>query len=77
MSVKAYILVVADPGKTPNVVNALRQVQGVNVVSEVTGPYDIVIELQVPQLADLPELLHQRIRSVDGIGKTVTCVAVG
>ena len=77
MSVKAYILVVADPGKTPNVVNTLRQVQGVKVVSEVTGPYDIMIELQVPQLADLTELLHQRIRSVDGIGKTVTCVAVG
>ncbi len=77
MSVKAYVLVVADPGKTANVVSTLRQVQGVKVVSEVTGPYDIVVELQVAQLADLTELLRQRIRPVDGIRNTVTCVAMG
>ena len=54
MAVKAYVLVVTDPGATKKVYDALAAVKGVVEIHEVMGPYDIVIEISVPSLVDVP-----------------------
>jgi DNA-binding Lrp family transcriptional regulator len=75
MAVKAYVLVVTDPGATKRVYDALSKIQGVTEVHEVMGPYDIIVELDVPNLVDVPPILSTQIRTVDGIQSTTSLVS--
>jgi DNA-binding Lrp family transcriptional regulator len=75
MAVKAYVLVVTDPGATRRVFDQLKQIPGVVELHEVMGPYDIIVELDVPNLVDVPPILSNQIRSVDGIQSTTSLVS--
>lgn len=72
--IKAYVLVVTNPGETKSVVAAVRKVPGVKELHEVMGPYDVVIELEVESLSDVPPILSDRIRSIPGIESTTSLV---
>ncbi|MFQ6029548.1 MAG: chaperone NapD [Dehalococcoidia bacterium] len=73
MAANAYILVNVEPTKTTAVVQRLREVPGA-IVQEVLGPYDIVVELEADTQEDITALLRHRIRPVDGVTNTVTCI---
>jgi DNA-binding Lrp family transcriptional regulator len=75
VAVKAYVLVVTDPGQTKRVFDALRAVQGVVEVHEVMGPYDIIVEIDVPNLVDVPPILSTHIRAIPGIQSTTSLVS--
>lgn len=72
--IKAYVLVVTNPGETRNVVAAVGAIAGVVELHEVMGPYDIVIEIEVESLKDVPPILSDKIRSVPGIESTTSLV---
>ena len=72
--IKAYVLVVANPGTTKAVYAALRNVKGVTECHEVMGPYDIVAEIQVEDLADVPPILGEHIRTIAGVESTTSLV---
>jgi DNA-binding Lrp family transcriptional regulator len=72
--IKAYVLVVTNPGETKNVVAAVGKLTGVKELHEVMGPYDIVIELEVDSLSDVPPILSDKIRAVPGIESTTSLV---
>lgn len=72
--IKAYVLVVTNPGATRDVVSAISQIPGVVELHEVMGPYDIVVELEVESLRDVPPILSDKIRSVPGIESTTSLV---
>ena len=72
--IKAYVLVVANPGATKDVFAALHQVQGVVECHEVMGPYDIVAEIQVENLSDVPPILSDHIRTIPGVESTTSLV---
>ena len=42
MATKAYLLVETAVGKTRDVANTLRELNGIETVDVVTGPYDII-----------------------------------
>ncbi len=73
--IKTFILIVTDPGTTRPVANALKALDLVTGVHEVMGPYDIVVELEAPQLTDVPSILSDRIRTIEGIQSTTSLVA--
>jgi DNA-binding Lrp family transcriptional regulator len=75
MAVKAYVLVVTDPGATKRVYDALSKIPGVTEVHEVMGPYDIICELDVPNLVDVPPILSTQIRIIEGIQSTTSLVS--
>ena len=75
MAVKAYVLIVTDPGATKSVYEALQKIQGVVELHEVMGPYDIVVEIEVPQLVDVPPILSTQIRTITGIQSTTSLVS--
>jgi DNA-binding Lrp family transcriptional regulator len=75
MAVKAYVLVVTDPGATKRVYDALMKINGVTEAHEVMGPYDIIVELDVPNLVDVPPILSTQIRTIDGIQSTTSLVS--
>lgn len=72
--IKAYVLVVTNPGETRNVVTAINKIGGVVELHEVMGPYDIVVEIEVEQLSEVPGILSDQIRTVPGIESTTSLV---
>ena len=75
MAIKAYVLVVCDPGKTRHVHDEILKVSNIVEMHEVMGPYDIVVELVVESLSDVPPILADRIRTLEGIQSTTSLVA--
>ena len=73
---KAFILIETAVGKTREVVAALENVDGVESVNMVTGPYDIITVIEGETLADIGELVTDKIHTVNGISRTVTCLVV-
>ncbi len=73
--VKAYVLIVTDPGRTRHVTEALSNVTHVQAVNEVMGPYDIVVEIVVENLTEIPLILRDQIRTLEGIQSTTSLVA--
>jgi DNA-binding Lrp family transcriptional regulator len=76
MTVKAYVLIETQVGRTKQVVDTIRKLQGVVLVDIVTGPYDAIAIVQAETLNDIGTLLVEKVHPVAGISRTVTCVAL-
>ncbi len=74
MAIKAYVLIVTDPGNTKSVLEEIQGMQGIEAVHEVMGPYDIVVEIEVEDLADVPPILGSHIRTIEGVENTTSLV---
>ena len=77
MATKAYLLIETAVGKTRDVANMLREIDGINIVDVVTGPYDIIAVIEGDDMAVVGNVVTERIHTVTGVVRTVTCVAVG
>ena len=77
MPTKAYILIETAVGKSRDVAEALSALSGVQTVSTVTGPYDIIAVVGESDLNAVGDLVTSRIHTIEGIVRTVTCLAVG
>ncbi len=73
--IKAYVLIVTNPGATRRVAQAIAAVPHVAAVHEVMGPYDIVVELETEHLTEIPPILADQIRVLEGIQSTTSLVA--
>lgn len=76
MAVKAYILITVDTALTKDVLARLHQLEEAVEVHEVLGPYDIVVELETERFESVTSTLREKIRPIEGIRNTVTCVDV-
>ncbi|GBD14257.1 hypothetical protein HRbin25_00129 [bacterium HR25] len=74
--IKAYVLIVADPARTKMVAEEVRRIPQVVEAYQVMGPFDIVAELEVENLTDIPPILGERIRKIEGIQSTTSLVAL-
>lgn len=71
---KAYVLINSEVVYTKEVMEALRNLEGLVEVHEVLGPYDIVAEVVAENVEAILVILQNQIRSISGIRNTVTCV---
>ncbi|NNG19412.1 Lrp/AsnC ligand binding domain-containing protein [Naumannella sp. ID2617S] len=76
MTVQAYILVQTSVGKAAEVAAAIRELRGVTLAEDVTGPYDVIVRAEAPTVDDLGALVVAKVQVVDGITRTVTCPVV-
>jgi DNA-binding Lrp family transcriptional regulator len=76
MSTKAYILIETAVGKTREVAQSLRQVNGMMTVDVVTGPYDIIALLEAKDITSIGDLVTDKVH-FSGVVRTVTCISVG
>jgi len=76
MVVKAYVLVQAQLGRSRNVAKAVSRVKGVKMVHAVTGVYDVIAYLELPNMTSLSELVIKKIQSVKGVERTHTAIVV-
>ena len=77
MATKAYLLVETAVGKTRDVAGTLGSLDGVGIVDIVTGPYDIIAVIEGDDMSVVGNVVTEKIHTVDGVVRTVTCVAVG
>ncbi len=77
MATKAYLLVETAVGKTRDVANTLRALSGIETVDVVTGPYDIIAVINGDDMSVVGTLVTESVHTVQGVVRTVTCVAVG
>ncbi len=77
MSTKAYILIETAVGKSRSVGESLRELDGVRNVDAVTGPFDIIAVVEAPDLNAVGDLVTSQVHTINGIVRTVTCLAVG
>ena len=75
MAVNAYFLINVEPAKARVVFEQLSNIPGA-VADKLLGPYDMVVNLEAATQEDLPAILHNEIRPISGITKTVTCVCL-
>lgn len=74
MAIKAYVLIVTDPGNTKHVFEHIQGMEGIQEVHEVMGPYDIVVEISAENLQEIPRILGDRIRPIEGVQSTTSLV---
>ena len=77
MATKAYLLVETAVGKTRDVASTLRELDHVESVDVVTGPYDIIAVVSGEDMTVVGNVVTENIHTVSGVVRTVTCVAVG
>lgn len=77
MASKAFILIETAVGKTREVANTLKSVEGMQSVDVVTGPYDVIAVIDAPDINTMGTLVTEKIHTLNGVVRTVTCVAVG
>ncbi|GAA1428842.1 Lrp/AsnC ligand binding domain-containing protein [Microlunatus lacustris] len=76
MVVQAYILVQTAVGQAGEVARAIASVDGVVRSEDVTGPYDVIVRAEAANVDALGQLVLQRVQSIPGITRTVTCPVV-
>ena len=72
----AYVLIESEVGKVAHVAQALRDLDGVQVAEDITGPYDVIARIQASSLDQLGRLVASRIQVVDGVTRTLSCVVL-
>ncbi len=75
-SIKAYVLIKADPREIPSIMLALSTFEGVKTADVVTGPYDIIVFAEVKNQDELGRLVISKIHSLEGVKEALTCVVV-
>ena len=72
-TVHAYILIQTEVGKSADVANAIRQLPGITLAEDVTGPYDVIVRAEARTIDELGKRVVAKIQSVEGITRTLTC----
>lgn len=76
MSVRAYVLVQTEVGRSAEVAAAAADVEGVTASDQTTGPYDVIVTAEAPDINELGRMVISRLQAIDGIERTLTCPVV-
>jgi DNA-binding Lrp family transcriptional regulator len=80
MAVRGYVLIETDVGKAKAVGAAIGDFSypgaRVTSVDTVTGPYDVIVQLEADDLDKLGNAITDGIQRVEGVQRTTTCLAV-
>jgi DNA-binding Lrp family transcriptional regulator len=80
MAIRGYILVETEVGRTQAVGRAMRDLKPsmarVLAVDTVTGPFDVIAQLEADDLDLLGKCITEDIQRVPGVQRTTTCLSV-
>lgn len=74
--VRAYILVTVEPGRVKDVIETIREIDGVVKASAVTGPYDVIAEVEGSSIEEVGRSVVSRIQTIPGVERTLTSIVV-
>ncbi|MCX7613613.1 MAG: Lrp/AsnC ligand binding domain-containing protein [Caldimicrobium sp.] len=76
MGIRAYVLINTQIGQTQKVAEELKRVPEVKKMDVIMGPYDIIVEIEVPNYEDISKLLLEKFQNIPAINHTMTCPVV-
>ena len=76
MAVKAYVLIQTEVGKSAQVTAQVAGLDGVISALDVTGPYDVIVQVEADTMDNLGKLVVSRMQLTEGITRTLTCPIV-
>ncbi len=76
MPTTAFVLIEAASDKAKNALKAITKIPGVKMAHAVTGPYDIIAFVEASDVDALGRVVLSKIRTITGVTKTLTCVAI-
>ena len=76
MTAKAFVLIETVVCRNKEVVTALKQLEGVESVNTVTGPYDVITTIEGATFNDIGDLVSTKIHPIADISRTVTCLVM-
>lgn len=74
MAISAFILIEVAGDHTRSAFKTIQRMAGVKAAYTVSGGYDLIVQVEAENLEALSDLLLSKIRSVDGVTKTMTCL---
>ena len=80
MTVRGYILIEAEVGRAKSVGEAVLKLKHTDArvvgVDTVTGPYDVIVQMEADDLDKLGNSITDGIQRIEGVQRTTTCLAV-
>jgi len=80
MAVRGYVLIEAEVGKAKSVGEAAHKLSHPDAkvisVDTVTGPYDVIVQLEAEDLDRLGNCITDGLQRLPGVQRTTTCLAV-
>ncbi len=76
MSLKAYILINTQIGKTSEVLKKLKEMSEIKHLDIIMGPYDIIAQVETDSHDSLSHIVMQKLQNIDAIKHTMTCTVV-
>jgi DNA-binding Lrp family transcriptional regulator len=76
MVVHAYVLIQTEVGKAAGVARQIREISGVVLAEDVTGPYDVIARVEADSIDELGRLVVSHVQLIEGITRTLTCPVV-
>ena len=76
MTTRVYVLVNTTMGHLPAVLAEIRAIPGIKA-DAVTGPFDIIVTVDLTQERPLGHLIANNIHTIDGVTTTITCLSLG
>jgi DNA-binding Lrp family transcriptional regulator len=74
--VRVFLNLFVESKELENVTESLLKLPEVTDVYEVTGEYDIVVQLKVGNIMEFRELLKNKVLKIDGVKSTVSSVVL-
>ncbi len=75
--VEAFVLTNADSDDLAELKKELMILDHIKSVHIITGPYDLIVTVEVADMRELADVVMGEMRSISGVRETLTCVSVG
>lgn len=72
--VEAYVMVLTAAGTTRDLLPQIKEIDGVRRANIVAGEYDIIVDVDAEDSQHLLRLVTDEIQSLEGVGRTRTCI---
>ncbi|TAL11638.1 MAG: Lrp/AsnC family transcriptional regulator [Nitrospirae bacterium] len=76
MALSAFILTEVAGDHSKSAYKTIQRIAGVKAVYAVSGNYDLIVQVEAESMEVLSDLLMAKIRAVDGVTKTNTCLVL-
>jgi DNA-binding Lrp family transcriptional regulator len=76
MAVRAYVLIQTEVGRSAHVSTQVAVLAGVISAVAVTGPYDVIVQVEADSIDELGKMVVSRMQLTDGVTRTLTCPIV-
>ncbi|MCZ7661650.1 MAG: Lrp/AsnC ligand binding domain-containing protein [Thermoleophilia bacterium] len=74
--VRAYVLIKTEPGRVPEILRQVRTLPPVRKADAVTGPADVVVEVEATDPRALAELIFRSVQTISGVKETDTRIVI-